>query len=132
MDLSRALPHEVIQEVFNEECVQIVDYEHIPFRCRRCHEHGHLFRDFPLNKIEAKSKATTVKDTESFPKMGYRGNGVEMGLKKNKIEGQQASPNRFQVLEEEEETTKVDQEMEGSPQDKYKEENSVKTQDTYK
>ena len=46
MDLSGALSDEVILEVFNEEWVQTVDYEHIPFRCHKCHEHGHLFRDY--------------------------------------------------------------------------------------
>jgi len=47
MDLSGALPDEVILEAFDEERVQTVDYEHIPFRCHRCHEHGHLFRGCP-------------------------------------------------------------------------------------
>lgn len=66
MDLSRALPGELILEVFDEEWLQTIDYEHIPFRCRKCHEHGHLFRDCPLTKIENKSKANTMKDTKSF------------------------------------------------------------------
>ena len=56
MDLSGALPDEVILEVFDEEWVKTVDYEHIPFKCHKCHEHGHLFRDCPLSKIENKSK----------------------------------------------------------------------------
>ena len=25
------------------------NYEHIPFHCRKCHEHGHLFQDHTLN-----------------------------------------------------------------------------------
>lgn len=50
MDLSRALRDEVILEMYDEEWVQIVDYEPISFRCRKFHEHGHLFRDFPLSK----------------------------------------------------------------------------------
>jgi len=132
MDLSRALPDEVILEVFDEEWVQTVDYEHIPFRCHRCHEHGHLFRDCPLSKIENKSKATTVKDTENFHKVGYRGKGGKRGPKKHQTEGQQANLNRFQVLEEEEEKTKVDQVMEGSLGEKEKEENSEQTQDIHK
>jgi len=33
MDLSRALSDEVILEFYDEEWVQTVDYEHIPFRC---------------------------------------------------------------------------------------------------
>lgn len=132
MDLSRALPDEVILEVFDEEWVQRVDYEHIPFRCRRCHEHWNLFRDCPLGKIEKKSKPTTVKDTEIFHKLGYRGKGGKRGPKKHQIEGQQASLNRFQVLKEEEELTEVDQVMEGSLGEKEKEENSKQTQDINK
>ena len=108
MDLSGALLNEVILEVFDEEWVQTVDYEHIPFICRRCHEHGHLFRDCPLSKIKNGSKATIMKDTESFQKVGYRGKQGKMGPKKHQIEGQQASLNRFQVLKEEEEITKGD------------------------
>lgn len=30
------------------EWVQLIDYEHVPFRCRRCHALGHLFRDYPF------------------------------------------------------------------------------------
>ncbi len=50
MDLLGALPYEVILEVFDEEWVQTVDYEHISFRCRKRHEHGHLFRGYLLKK----------------------------------------------------------------------------------
>ena len=31
------------------EWIQPLDYEHVPFHCRKCHALGHLFRDFPLN-----------------------------------------------------------------------------------
>jgi hypothetical protein len=49
MDISKALPGTITLEYQDEEWAQTIDYEHIPFRCRKCHEHGHLFRDFPLN-----------------------------------------------------------------------------------
>ena len=132
MHLSGALPDEVILEVFDEEWVKTVDYEHIPFRCCRCHEYGHLFRDCPLSKIENKSKATTVKDTENFHKVGHRGKEGKRGPKKHQTEGQQGSLNRVQVLEEEEETTKVDQVMEDNLGEKEKEENSGQKQDINK
>lgn len=95
MDLSGALPDEVILEVFYEEWMQTVDYEHIPFRCRRCHEHGHLFRDCPLSKADNKSKPNTMKDTYIFNKVVGRGKGGKKGPKKQHNEGQKVSENKF-------------------------------------
>jgi len=45
---------------------EAIDYEHIPFRCRKCHEHDHLFGDFPQN--------ATPRNNEGFnenPKHGF-------------------------------------------------------------
>lgn len=75
MDLSGALPDEIILEVYDEEWVHVVDYEHVPFRCHKCHEHGHLYRDCPLNKLESNQKNTTSKDLEGFAKVGGKGKG---------------------------------------------------------
>jgi len=36
-------------EYHDEEWIQKIDYDHIPFKCRKFHEHGHLFQDYPLN-----------------------------------------------------------------------------------
>ena len=80
--------------------MQTVDYEHIPFRCRRCHEHGHLLRDCPLNKEDNKEKLNTTKDTKSFQKVASRGRGGKKGSKQKHIEGKKGSQNKFQVLEE--------------------------------
>ena len=60
-DLFAALPNEVILEVLDEEWVKTVDYEHIPFRYHKFHEHGHLFKDFHLRKTENISKTNTMK-----------------------------------------------------------------------
>lgn len=100
MDLSGALPDEVVFEVLDEEWVQTIDYENIPFRCNKFHEHGHLFREFPLSKIENKSKANTMKDIESFHKVVYKGNGGKRRPNIHQIVRKHASRNRFQVLEE--------------------------------
>ena len=50
MDVSRVLPEAISLEFRDEEWIQSIDYEKIPFRCRRCHEHGHLLRECPLKK----------------------------------------------------------------------------------
>lgn len=65
----------------------MVDYEHIPFRCRRCHEHGNLLRDFPLNKEDNKEKPNTMKDIESFQKLASRGRGGKKGSKQQHMRG---------------------------------------------
>jgi len=85
MDLSGALPDEVILEVYDEEWVQTVDYEHILFRCRRCHEHGHLFRDCPLSKAENKSKTNAMKDTDNFHKVVHKGKSGKKGQSNTKL-----------------------------------------------
>lgn len=69
MDLSGALPDEVILEVFDEEWVKIVDYEHISFSCCRCHEHGHLFKDCPLCKLVSNNKANTTNEMDNYQKV---------------------------------------------------------------
>jgi hypothetical protein len=58
MDISRELPEAISLEFKDEEWIQNIDYEEIFFRCRRCHEQGHLIREFPLNK---KQEATNPK-----------------------------------------------------------------------
>jgi len=72
MQLKKTLADSV--SIFHDdfEWIQPLDYEHIPFRCRKCHEHGHLFRECPLN-IQIKSDANEAnKDSEGFTKVPTR------------------------------------------------------------
>jgi hypothetical protein len=62
MDISKALPGSVTLEYQDEDWQQTLDYEHIPFHCRKCHEHGHLFRDCPLNVQAPKARDNKKKD----------------------------------------------------------------------
>ena len=50
MDVLGVLPEAISLEFKDEEWIQSINYKQIPFRCRRCHEHGHLIRECPLNK----------------------------------------------------------------------------------
>ena len=129
IDLSGALLDDVILEVFDEEWVQTVDYEHMPFRCCKCHEHGHLFRDCPLSRADNKSKPNTMKDTESFQKVASKGKGGRKGSKQQRNEGKKINQNKFQALEENEEMANEDQSMEDGPKEKEKEENCIPTQE---
>jgi hypothetical protein len=62
MDISKALPSSVTIEYQDEDWKQTIDYEHIPFCCRKCHEHGHLFCDFPLNAQNPRAGEKKKKD----------------------------------------------------------------------
>jgi len=64
-------------EYRDEEYFQAFDYEKIPFRCRKFHEHGHLVRDCPLNRKEVEEdKTQNNKDKNNFikPKNRQRAN----------------------------------------------------------
>ena len=99
MDLSGALLDEVILEVYDEEWVQTVDYEHIPFRCHKCHEHGHLSRDYPLNKREENLNTNKGKHQTSFTKEGGKGKGGGRKMQKNPIVNDKTkSYNSFEIL----------------------------------
>lgn len=127
MDLSGTLPDKLILEFFDEEWVQTVGYEHIPFKHHRCHENGHLFRDCPLSKVDNKGEHKIVKDTENFQKLVSKGKGGWKGSRQQRSEGQKINTNRFQVLEEKEEMRREDQAMLEGPKEKEKEENYIIT-----
>ena len=100
LDISQHLPEAIELTHDDEDWVQAIDYEQLPFRCRRCHEHGHLFRDFPLNNPPGKSAASSdSKDGEGFTKVtnhkrvAKRGSGPEINKKPQ-------TQNRFEVLKE--------------------------------
>lgn len=87
----------------DEVWVQPLDYEHIPFQCRRCHEHGHLFRQCPLSiNINEQGQKEKEKDDEGFEKVSQR----RKTTPKNLIKEDQSHPtvkNRYKVLQEEDE-----------------------------
>ena len=51
MHIAKTLTDSIMLSHEDTEWVQLLDYEHVPFKCRKCHEHGHLYRDCPKNKI---------------------------------------------------------------------------------
>jgi hypothetical protein len=75
MDVSGALPEAISLEFRDEEWIQSIDYEQIPFRCRRCHEHGHLLRECPLNKKQEAENTKLQQDEDGFVKPNHKGRG---------------------------------------------------------
>ena len=56
MNITNPIPGVVELEYREEVWEQAMDYEHIPFRCRKCHEYGHLFKECHLNAEEEERK----------------------------------------------------------------------------
>ena len=72
MHIAKYLPDSIMLTHEDTEWIQPLDYEHIPFRCRKCHVHGHLYRDCPHNKIITENKQTIPVDEEGFQKTSRR------------------------------------------------------------
>jgi len=99
MDVSGALHDRLWLEFRDEDYFQAIDYEQIPFRCRKCHEHGHLIRECPLNKpVEDPKTEQAAKTQEAFkkPKTRQRANR-KRALKATTALGNIQSP--FSILE---------------------------------
>lgn len=48
LDTREGLEEKLTLQWKNFTRIQILDYEGVPFRCRRCHKVGHLFKECPL------------------------------------------------------------------------------------
>lgn len=57
MNITEPLPDLIELEYHDEIWNQTLDYEHIPFRCHRCHEYGHLLRECPIMLAEKAREA---------------------------------------------------------------------------
>jgi hypothetical protein len=99
MNVAGALPDAVTIAYQDNEWTQTVDYEHIPFRCRKCHAHGHLYRDFLMNIKQPDAKQPEDTDVEGFTKIqGKRRGARRQGTQTVKEGG--PDKNKFQVLVE--------------------------------
>jgi hypothetical protein len=72
LNISKPLPGSIALEYHDEEWSQTIDYEHIPFRCRKFHEHGHLFRDCPLNTMGKVDNPEASKSRDDFTHVAGR------------------------------------------------------------
>lgn len=99
MDVSGALHEGLRLEYRDEDYFQAIDYKQIPFRCRKCHEHGHLVRECPLSNIRGEPKpeqAAKRRDAFIKPKVRQRANRKRT----NRIEiAQGNTSNTFGLLE---------------------------------
>ena len=97
MDITRDLPEGINLSWVDEDWFQPIDYEQIPFHCRRCHEHGHLFRECPENSPKSSQKGKEAKDAEGFTKVSSKKHAAKRNssLEVNK---KPLSSNSFDIL----------------------------------
>lgn len=69
MHLAKALTDSVSLFHDDFEWIQTIDYENVPFQFRKCHEHGHIFRDSPLNTPPKPTPTSKSTDAEGFTKV---------------------------------------------------------------
>ena len=79
LDLSRPLPDVVEMCVSSHSWMQQLDYETLPFRCRLCHEYGHLLR-----------RCLKAKSVEQKSPPPHNNPGVDKGKKPIASEGKDA------------------------------------------
>jgi len=107
MDLKQPLPDTVSFFHEDSEWVQVIDYEHVPFRCRKCHEIGHLYRDCPQNKIPSSQESSENQTTDGFTKVTNRRRGNKKATGNPKInpinKARPSTSNSFEILDKDEE-----------------------------
>ena len=89
MDLSKELPEAINLNWEDEEWIQPIDYEQLPFWCRKCHDHGHLGREFPkLAPVAASTKHRPVgaMENDGFTQVRNRRRSKGGGASKAKID----------------------------------------------
>lgn len=100
LDISKELPESIKLSWHDEEWLQAIDYEHIPFCCHKCHEYGHLFRQCPLNTSSLGPQPKNgEKDVEGFEKVSNRMRMTKRNLSLDGHKKPQTS-NRFETLRE--------------------------------
>jgi hypothetical protein len=112
MNIAKPLPGSITLEYHDEDWSQTIDYEHIPFRCRKCHEHGHLFRECPLNNIQKEGNTEGGKDKDGFVQpAGKRRQGARR--QPAQVSNDPSTSNKFAILQDQtgEPVTNVQQEV---------------------
>lgn len=102
MCLNKALPDSVNISHDDYEWTQPLDYEHVPFRCCKCHALGHLFKDFQLNAKPQPPNPSNMQNQDGFTKVTNRKISHRKPLNGKKPQPEAASlpstSNSFEIL----------------------------------
>jgi hypothetical protein len=134
MNVAGALSEAVTISYQDNEWSQSVDYEHIPFRCRKCHVHGHLFCDCSMNIKQNDAKKQEGTNAEGFTKIQGKRRGArrqgnqitkEVGIDRNKFKSlEEINPDSEDQIREEpkkQEVNRLDTPMDPDPKEKSRE-----------
>ena len=113
MNIFEPLPEMIELEYAGKVWQQLLDYEHIPFRCRRCHEYGHLYKSCPLSG--PLQQPSNVNNPEQVPRKDDEGFVLISNKKpqtrpvnprpgktsKQNPPGSVSTENKYEVLQEE-------------------------------
>ena len=79
--------------------MQTLDYKKIPFRCRSCHDYGHIYRDCPQNSPPPQPKHNKDVDEQGFSRVRPKKRVVQ---RKEVLEPSKrlSTTNKFAILEE--------------------------------
>lgn len=72
MNVSKALPEATNIWHKDFDWYKILDYEDIPLRCKKFHEHGHLYQNYPLNAKAKEAPKKPYLDPEGFKKVNKK------------------------------------------------------------
>ena len=99
LDISRDLLDGIKLTWEDEEGFKAIDYKNIPFICRICLEHGHLFQDFRQNKRPRGKKDQDNQDADGFTKTK---NKKRQARKTSgpEINKRVQTQNRYEILQE--------------------------------
>ena len=98
LDVSRAIPESITLSYEDSEWIQTLDYEFIHFRCKKCHEHGHLFRDYPLVQASKPPPNKAPSNPKGFTHAPKARNSIPKNQRKETLAPQATNTNPFAVL----------------------------------
>jgi len=108
MNLANPIPDTIELEYHEEIWQQSIDYENIPFRCCRCHTHGHLAKECPITQeeeeIRGPQRNKRESDQEEFQEVRKKKKSNKEPPHKDR-KGKQPDaekPNSFTILQVEE------------------------------
>jgi hypothetical protein len=116
LNIAKPLPGTITLEYQDEDWAQTIDYEHIPFRCRKCHEHGHLFRECPLNEAPKEGNTENSKDKEGFAPPGGKRRQANR-RQPNQVSKDPSTRNKFDALQDQSENPETNTNPPKRPED---------------